>query len=257
MKTPITYYGGKQTMLKHILPLIPKHDLYTEPFCGGCAVYFAKEPAKVEVINDINMHMINFYRVAQTAYSDLKQEIDKTLHSRDVHAHALYMLSKPQFFTPVQRAWAVWTMSKIAFASKQDGTFGYDFKGITTKKLRNAKDAFTEELCARLSNTTIECKNALEVIKKYDKPFAFHFIDPPYINTNCVHYEGTWNAANLIELLDLLPTLQGKWMLTMFPNDSIKSYSDQHGWNICEITRRISASKTTRREQAEWIVTNY
>lgn len=23
MKTPITYYGGKQTMLKHILPLIP------------------------------------------------------------------------------------------------------------------------------------------------------------------------------------------------------------------------------------------
>lgn len=35
MRTPITYYGGKQTMLKHILPLIPTHDLYTEAFCGG------------------------------------------------------------------------------------------------------------------------------------------------------------------------------------------------------------------------------
>ena len=35
MRTPITYYGGKQTMLKHILPLIPSHTLYTEPFWGG------------------------------------------------------------------------------------------------------------------------------------------------------------------------------------------------------------------------------
>ena len=38
MKTPISYYGGKQTLLKHILPLIPEHALYTEAFCGGCAV---------------------------------------------------------------------------------------------------------------------------------------------------------------------------------------------------------------------------
>jgi len=33
MKTPISYYGGKQTLLKHILPLIPNHKLYTEAFC--------------------------------------------------------------------------------------------------------------------------------------------------------------------------------------------------------------------------------
>ena len=35
MRTPISYYGGKQTMLKHILPLIPSHKIYTEAFCGG------------------------------------------------------------------------------------------------------------------------------------------------------------------------------------------------------------------------------
>ncbi|MEG1485585.1 MAG: DNA adenine methylase [Bacteroidales bacterium] len=44
MKTPISYYGGKQTLLKHILPLIPEHSLYTEAFAGGYAVLFAKEP---------------------------------------------------------------------------------------------------------------------------------------------------------------------------------------------------------------------
>lgn len=45
MKTPITYYGGKQKMLIHIMPLIPPHNIYTEAFCGGCALFFAKEPA--------------------------------------------------------------------------------------------------------------------------------------------------------------------------------------------------------------------
>ena len=37
MKTPITYYGGKQGMLKDILPLIPEHNTYTEAFAGGAA----------------------------------------------------------------------------------------------------------------------------------------------------------------------------------------------------------------------------
>ena len=54
MKTPITYYGGKQSMLSIILPMIPEHNLYCEPFFGGGAVFFAKEPSKIEVINDTN-----------------------------------------------------------------------------------------------------------------------------------------------------------------------------------------------------------
>mgnify|MGYP000216877373 CR=1 FL=1 len=51
MKTPITYYGGKQTLLKYLLPLIPQHKLYCEPFFGGGAVFFAKPKSDVEVIN--------------------------------------------------------------------------------------------------------------------------------------------------------------------------------------------------------------
>lgn len=42
LKTPISYYGGKQTMLKHILPLVPAHGSYTEAFAGGLALLFAK-----------------------------------------------------------------------------------------------------------------------------------------------------------------------------------------------------------------------
>lgn len=257
MKTPISYYGGKQTMLKHILPLIPAHSAYTEAFCGGAAVLFAKEPILCEVINDINSEIVNFYWMAKCYYSELRTEIDKMLHSRCLHDHAEYIYNNPSMFKPAERACAFWFLTKTSYASKIDGSFGFDMKGIAPKKLRNAKDAFTEELCTRLEHVTIECQDAPSVIRRYDRPETFHFIDPPYIGTNCGHYNGLFNEQSLTELLSMLSKLQGKFMLTMFPNSQLLEYSDKQGWAIHRIERTISASRTSRRKQEEWIVCNY
>ena len=157
-------------MLKHILPLIPSHTLYTESFCGGAAVFFAKDPSDGEVINDLNQQMTNFYEMLKTEYDLLKARVDVTVHSRDIHAHAAHILEYPQFFTRMDRAWAVWALSKMSFASMLDGTFGYDFGGGMPKKLRNAKEEFGEHLARRLDNVTIENRDALEVIRCYDTP---------------------------------------------------------------------------------------
>ena len=162
-------------MLKHILPLMPKHSLYTEAFCGGAAVLFAKHPADCEVINDLNRGLVNFYLVSQRHYELLKTEIDGTLHCRDQHAHAMHISKYPEFFSPAQWAWAIWTLSKLSFASMQDGSFGYDFGGTMTTKVANAKDAFTTALCKRLENVTVENRDALDVIRCYDNADAFHF----------------------------------------------------------------------------------
>ena len=61
MKTPLTYYGGKQQLAATILALIPEHKVYAEPFVGGAAACFAKEPSRCEVINDTNGELVNFY----------------------------------------------------------------------------------------------------------------------------------------------------------------------------------------------------
>lgn len=258
IKTPISYFGGKQTMLKHIIPLIPEHRLYTETFAGGAAVLFAKEPVDVEVINDLNSELINFYWTASLHYSQLKEEINKTLHARGIYDHAFYIYNHPTFFDHVKRAWAVWCLCKMSFASKMDGTFGFDkSKGTMVKKIGNAKDAFTQALCNRLEKVTIERDNALKVIKRFDKPDAFHFVDPPYINSDCGHYEGMFTHSDLLSLLDLLASISGKFMLTMYPHEDIDHYSARHSWKIVEVERTISSSRTNRKKKSEWIVMNY
>lgn len=257
MRTPITYYGGKQTMLPHILPLVPVHQVYTESFAGGAALLFAKEPVPAEIINDLNLELVNFYNVVQCDYESLEELINRTLHSRDVHTHAQHILSYPSFFIPVERAWAVWACCKMSFASRMDGSFGYDRGGGQPKRLHNAKKNFTHEMCERLEHVTIENRDALQVIETYDTPNTFHFVDPPYVDTSCGHYSNMFGRRELRDLLDVLSKIQGKFMLTGFPDDEILRYVQTEGWLIHPVERTISASRTRRRKQEEWMVVNY
>ena len=258
MKTPISYYGGKQTMLKHIEPLVPEHRVYTEAFCGGAALYWAKKPADIEVLNDINGNLINFYRVLKERFNELSVKIDTTLHSREMFDFASMVYEFPNFFDPVTRAWALWAKSKMGFASMLDGTFGY-YKTTNSmcKKIDNSKHQFTNALQKRIERTQIECTNALHVIESRDCAEAFHFIDPPYINSDCGHYTDTFNLMNFEELLTLCAALKGKFMLTMFPHDVLREYIVRNGWHLVAVERTISVSTVNRRKQEEWIVMNY
>ena len=52
--------GGKRQLLDDILPQIPPHTRYYEPFIGGAAVLLGLQP-KNAVINDFNEELINTY----------------------------------------------------------------------------------------------------------------------------------------------------------------------------------------------------
>jgi DNA adenine methylase len=62
---------------------IPKYTIYTEPFVGGGALFWAKGKSEVEVINDTNTEVVNFYQTVQKNYAELHNEIQATLHSRE------------------------------------------------------------------------------------------------------------------------------------------------------------------------------
>ena len=137
-KTPITYYGGKINLVSKILPLIPKHRVYVEPFFGGGAVFFAKEKSEAEVINDTNAMAVNFYEVARSDFANLKKKIEGTLFSRASYsvAHSIYRM--PHLFSKLAQAWAFYIGTQMGF-SCQIGSWGFDKYGKRTKAFRNKK----------------------------------------------------------------------------------------------------------------------
>lgn len=238
MKPPLTYYGGKQMLSKLIVSLIPKHNLYCEPFFGGGAVFFAKAPSNIEVINDTNGELINFYKVLKSKFKKLEKEIQCTLHSREYHQIAGIIIDHPQLFNEVKRAWAIWTLANQSYASKLNGSWGYDRKeNRAAKQLNSKRKLFTNEFAERLEKTEIECTDALEVIRSRDSNESFFYCDPPYIDTNQGHYKG-YTKEDFVKLLEVLSGLKGKFLLTSYPSKILIEYTKRYGW----LTNRINTS---------------
>lgn len=256
MKTPISYYGGKQMMLRHILPLIPPHKIYTESFVGGGAVFWAKEPSPVEVLNDLNGNVVNFYKVCQTDYEALKAKIDITLHSRELYKWAMVLYSLPYLFDPVNRAWAFWVLCNQGFAA-QVGSWGYAVHtDKCTAKVVTKKNAFNESVRKRIEHAQIECNNALQVIKSRDAVDAFHYVDPPYIDVCQGHYAG-YTREHFVDLLEILTEVKGKFLLSTYDSDLLREYVAKNGWNQKSFDKPLTASMKVGARKVEVLTANY
>lgn len=261
MKTPIAYYGGKQRMVKNILPLIPPHKIYIEPFFGGGAIFWAKKRSKVEVINDVNMNVVNFYEVLKHAYFDLKKKVEATLHSRETYKKAMIIYHCPWLFAddPVIRAWSFFVVTNQGF-SNQIGSWGYDSINQKTKCFQNKIDAFTEELSYRLKYTQIEQNEARKVIASRDSEETFVYADPPYIDTNQAHYSG-YTESHYRRDLDALASAQGKFLLSSYPSNLLNEFIEKHGWKTIEIDKPLTAGNgskiTKRKRKIEVLTANY
>lgn len=238
--TPINYYGSKNQLLPKILPLIPEHTVYVEPFFGGGALYFAKEQVHIEAINDINGEVINFYRAAKKEFPDLKLEIDCTLFSEEQHAEASDIYNNPEDKTTVMRAWALFVLSQQSFLNIIDNSWKFSHDRNLAQTFHNKKVMFDERYLARFERTQIFKRDANRVLINMDCKQAFHFIDPPYFNANMGHYAG-YTEQHFKELLETCAKLEGKFLLTTFPSEILKEYTQKHGWHTIEIKMYSSA----------------
>lgn len=256
MKTPITYYGGKQRMLKHILPLIPEHSIYTESFAGGLAVFFAKDKVKTEIINDSDSAIMNFYEVLISDFNQLKSLILKTPYSRMVYKKSMVILELPFLFSPLQRAWAFYVGTNQGF-SCAIGSWGCYKKGTKAMGWENKKLLFNKELKERFTGVQIECSDALKVLSSRDSIDTFHYVDPPYFQSDCGHYSG-YSESDFKELLSTLSQLEGKFLLSSYPSELLEKYSSKCGWYTKVITQKVAvANLSKQKSKTEVLTANY
>jgi DNA adenine methylase len=86
---PLKWAGGKRWQLPHLIPLWQNHasKRFVEPFCGGLAVSLGLRPKRA-LLNDINPHLVNFYRW-------LKKGLEVEIALRNEKAH--YYESRERF----------------------------------------------------------------------------------------------------------------------------------------------------------------
>lgn len=188
LRGAIRWFGGKGKMLRKLLPLMPPCRRYVEPFGGGAAVLIAREPVQVEVYNDLDESLVDFFRVVA----------DPELFGKFYRRAVLLPYSRA-LFNECRSTWAdernlVKRVVKWFVVARQSfsGTFAMSWSSAVTASRRgrvetaNSWQAALERLPvvhARLSRVQIECADWRTIFKRYDTPETLFYCDPPYVHS--------------------------------------------------------------------------
>lgn len=252
-KPIIPWIGGKRRLAKQLLSFFPKHDCYVEPFCGAAALFFAKDPSRVEVINDINTELVNLYRVVQHHLEEFIRQFKWSLVSRKMYEWL--QLTTPDTLTDIQRAARFYYLQKMAFGGKVSGQ---SFGTATTAAPRLNLLRIEEDLSQahlRLSRVYVEHLDWLTCIKKYDREHTLFYCDPPYWQTE--GYGVDFAFENYIQLAELAKNIKGKMIISV--ND-IKEMRDVFKGLYIEntdIKYTVGGSRTDLKTSKELIIRNF
>src|SRR5206468_3982623 len=178
MVGPLSYIGGKNRLAKQIIALLPEHTTYVEAFAGGAQVFFHKQPSKVEVLNDLDFEIVNFFRVCQNHYHELVRYLRYCLISRKWYE--MFVATNPESLTDIQRAGRFFYVQKNSFGGlilKQH--YHYGVVQRPNYNMRRIPEII-EATHRRLQNVQIECLPYEQVLARYDRTTTVFYLDPPY-----------------------------------------------------------------------------
>jgi len=248
---PLPYVGGKNRLAKKIISLIPDHITYVEPFAGGAQVLFHKSPSNVEVLNDLNYDIVNFFRVCQWHHEELVRYLRFTLISRRLHE--LHLKTNPEVLTDVQKAARLFHLQKNSFGGlviKQ--AFHY---GVTQPSNFNPAriPEIIEQTHRRLARVQIESLPYEVILEKYDRATTFYFLDPPFWGPKL--YKFNFEEMDFHALADRLRKIKGKFILSLNDRPEVRNVFRDFQIEDCDIAYTAQARPGKRYK--ELLIHNY
>ena len=257
MNSIIKWIGGKHLLSKRIISLIPKHNIYCEVFGGAGWVLFGKSDDKkdwitennnkyTEVYNDINSDLINFWKYIKFHPVAFVAELNQYLVSREIFDTLLQY--EPR--TELEQAVKFYYILNCSYgALSKTFSIGKGYKYLQLKDLDIVKKA-----SERLKNVIIEKQDFEKLIKRYDTPDTFFYLDPPYYkNEHLYERNKTSRFGKHQELADILKSIDGKFLLSYNDDSFIRSlYKD---FIIEEIEAPYSFNGIRRK--TELLIRNY
>lgn len=251
-KPIIPWMGGKGKLAKEILPLIPEHVTYVEAFCGGAAIFFAKEPSKCEVLNDLNNDVANLYRVVNHHLEEFIRHFKWSLTSSKMFEWE--KLKRIETLTDIQRAARFYYLQKLAFGARADKpVYGRSRKrppGLNL--LRIEEDLSMAHL--RLARVNVESMDWAKCVEYYDTDETFFYLEPPYWQT--AGYGNEFGFEHYENMAKLMKEVKGKIMISINDHPDIRNCFAEFKIKPVKIKYTVGRVKNGK-QSGELIIMNY
>ena len=268
----LKWVGGKRQLLESIEPLIPKCSTYYEPFVGGGAVLFCRQPHKA-VINDSNQELINVYLTIKEEPQALLQKLAEHKENNcESYFYGIRALDRDKDvfgrMTNVERAARIIYLNKTCynglFRVNSSGEFNapwgrYKNPNITNETTINALHSYFNK-----ADITIKCGDYSAALKGIRKG-AFVYLDPPYMPISSSasftgYTAGGFGEQEQIALKIQCDALNAKGIKFLLSNSSCAFIEELYQDYIIDhvnAKRVINANPEKRGQITEVLVRNY
>lgn len=248
---PLPYIGGKNRIANKIVEIFPEHTTYVEPFAGGAQVLFHKEPSRVEVLNDLDGEVVNFFRVCQQHHEELLRSLRFILVSRKWFE--FFENQNPESLTDIQRAARFFYIQKTSYAGLvRHHNYNYSVVGPPSFHPGRLPELI-QKTHERLQRVQIECLPYEKILKRFDRPSTLFYLDPPYFGRKL--YKFNLTEADFVALEKRLKELRGKFVLSL--NDVPEVRRIFHRFYFREIELAYTAQQSAGKRYPELLITNY
>jgi DNA adenine methylase len=263
MSTAFGYFGSKKRLAVELCSQLPPHNAWVEMFCGSAALTLAKPPAPIEIINDLDNEIVNFFEQLRENEKALCRLIALTPYAREELHRARTPQSKP---SNLERARCFLVSSMMAINGvfgEERGGFSYsdsyarDNREARVNRWYNLPERISKA-AERLRSVRVENKDAKELLKQYlHRPATLVYLDPPYLADRTNGYNHDENNPEFHRaLLKLASRAHCMIFISGYANDLYEGLlTRKAGWSrrTIEATTRDSSGQIHKRTEVVWM----
>jgi hypothetical protein len=122
LRAPFPWFGGKSRAAHLVWAAFGDVPNYVEPFFGSGAVLLSRPtPSRIETVNDLDAHVVNFWRAVEAAPEEVARWADWPVSEIDLHARHRWLVygdgaaefrelmrHDPDLFDAKRAGWWVW-----------------------------------------------------------------------------------------------------------------------------------------------------
>lgn len=245
----LCYFGGKWRIAPKIIRRFPPHKVYVEPFGGSASVLLRKEPARVEVYNDVDSRLVTTFKVLRDNAGDLLYRLFFTPWSREEYQNCLRYAGDD----PVE-------IARSFIVTSFQGFPGQGVK-LTMNRWRTSRtsrlpDSYWPQpghwlwIIERLKRVILENQTFQRVITRYDSERTLFYVDPPYLGPGG-QYLNSISYDEHAELASLLNDVKGLVVLSAKRSPEYELWYD--GW----VWEELDVMCIDHKKRSEVLIMNY